>query len=350
MLSEDQLQEIRNHLDQATNPLFFFDDDTDGLSSFLLLYRKYKKGHGVPVKAPQTEELLYLRKIQEYNPDLVVVLDRPVLPQNLLNQIQQPVIWIDHHEPVQREGVTYYNPMVSTKGDNRPTSYWCYQVVKQDMWIALIGIIGDWYVPEFLKEFEHKELIGKYKTPDDILFETEFGKLIKACNFALKGRTPDIRKHIAALMKIDSPLEILNQTTPRGKYIYSHYEKINQGYEKILQQALKTKGKDGVFVFTYPTTEQSFTGTLSNELLHRLQEKILIIAREKDGEMRISLRGKKTVILPIVKQALEKAGGSGGGHEMACGANVKKEKFPLFVEEIRKGLKNQSKTMRASAI
>lgn len=350
MLTEQQLNEIRSSLAEAKNPLFFFDDDTDGLTSFLLLYRKYKKGHGIAVKAPQTEEMLYLRKIQEYNPDLVVVLDRPVLTQNLLNQIQVPVIWIDHHEPQDKQGARYYNPMVLTKGDNRPTSYWCYQVVLQDLWIAMIGIIGDWYVPEMLKGFEYKNLIGDAKTPDDILFETEFGKLIKIYNFALKGRTTDTRKYINAFIKVQSPLEILNQTTTRGKFIYHHFEKINSHYQEVLDLALKKKGKENVFVFTYPSSEHSFTGTLSNELLHRIDEKILVIAREKEGEMRVSLRGKNTIILPIIKQALEKVGGTGGGHAMACGANVKKEKFQVFVEEIRRLLNAQSKTKRTSAI
>ncbi len=350
MLTEQQINEIRIALEQAKNPLFFFDDDTDGLSSFLLLYRKYKKGHGIPVKAPQTEENLYLSKIQAYDPDLVVVLDRPVLVQSLLDKIQVPLLWIDHHEPLERQGVKYYNPMILTKGDNRPTSYWCYQVVQQDLWIAMVGIIGDWYIPEFVKDFEYKELLGKAKTPPDVLFETEFGKLIKIFNFSLKGRMPDVKKQIAALMKIENPMEILQQATPRGKFIYHHFEKINHYYEEILLDALHGKGKDNVYVFTYPSTQHSFTGTLSNELLHRREEKVLIIAREKDGEMRVSIRGKKTSILSLVKKALEKTGGTGGGHDMACGANVKKEKFPIFVEELRKGLKSQSKTMRASAM
>lgn len=350
MLATEQLQQIRQTLEQAKNPLFFFDDDTDGLVSFLLLCRKYKKGHGVPVKAPQTEENLYLRKIQEYDPDLVVVLDRPVLPQTLLDQIHVPVVWIDHHEPLARQGVQYYNPMVLTKGDNRPTSYWCYQVVRQDLWIALVGIISDWYVPEFVEEFEGKELLGGAKTPEDILFETDFGRLIKVFNFVLKGRMSDVKKHIAALMSMESHREILQQTTARGKFVYRHFEKINEAYEKILQQALKGKGKDGVFVFTYPSMQHSFTGTISNELLHRRKEKVLIIAREKEGEVRVSIRGKNTVILPFVKKALEETGGSGGGHAMACGASMKKEKFPLFVEAMREQVKRQSKTIRASAM
>jgi len=37
MLSNEQFEEIRNHLERAQNPVFFFDNDADGLSSFLLL-------------------------------------------------------------------------------------------------------------------------------------------------------------------------------------------------------------------------------------------------------------------------------------------------------------------------
>lgn len=356
MLTQQQLQEIRTALEDAKNPLFFFDDDTDGLTSFLVLYRKYRKGHGIPVKAPHTEENLYLRKIAEYNPDLVLILDRPVLPQSLINQMHVPLVWIDHHEPLDRQGVKYYNPLVAGKKDNRPTSYWCYKVVGQDLWIALIGIIGDWHVPkELLKNFPYRELLGKAKKPDDILFETEFGHLIKIFNFVLNGRTTEVKKLIAVLSKIESPLEILQQTTVQGKIIYHHAEKIKREYERMLHQALQQQGKEHVYVFVSPESQRSFTRVLSNEVLHRLNYKLFIIAREKSGDMRLSLRGKKTSILPILKKVLERVPGYGGGHDMACGATVKKEHFQRFVEEMRKELKlslkkPQSKTIRASAM
>ena len=41
MLSTEQINEIRKALEEATNPLFFFDDDQDGIASYLLLKRKY---------------------------------------------------------------------------------------------------------------------------------------------------------------------------------------------------------------------------------------------------------------------------------------------------------------------
>jgi single-stranded DNA-specific DHH superfamily exonuclease len=39
MLNDKQIDEIREHLEKAQNPLFFFDNDDDGLCSFLLLQR-----------------------------------------------------------------------------------------------------------------------------------------------------------------------------------------------------------------------------------------------------------------------------------------------------------------------
>jgi single-stranded DNA-specific DHH superfamily exonuclease len=35
MLTEAQLDSIRGHLERAQNPIFFFDNDADGLCSFL---------------------------------------------------------------------------------------------------------------------------------------------------------------------------------------------------------------------------------------------------------------------------------------------------------------------------
>ena len=48
--------------------------------------------------------------------------------------------------------------------------------------------------------------------------------------------------------------------------------------------------------------------------------------REKDDEMRMSLRSNKK-LPPIIEKALEGIEGYGGGHEYACGACVKKKNF-----------------------
>ena len=51
MLTKKQVTEIREHLHHANEPLFLFDNDPDGLCSFLLLQKYVKKGKGFPIKS-----------------------------------------------------------------------------------------------------------------------------------------------------------------------------------------------------------------------------------------------------------------------------------------------------------
>tara|TARA_Y100000310_G_scaffold334233_1_gene413518 strand:+ start:48262 stop:49299 length:1038 start_codon:yes stop_codon:yes gene_type:complete len=337
MVTDEQLQEIRDHLEKSLNPLFFYDDDQDGLSAFLLLKRKYQKGRGIPAKPRSGDHEFYLRKIREIDPDLIVFLDRPDVAQEVLDGAKCPVLWIDHHKPVKRLGVKYYNPMVNTPGDNRSTSFWVYQVVQQDLWIALVGCIGDWQIPDFLDKFEHQELFNKKKTPPEILFDSEFGKLIKVFNFILKGSSSESRKNVSVLEKIQSPLEILRQESSKGKFLWKKFEQINKEYEALLKNALDHVEEGRMFIFTYPTGKNSFSSGLSNELLHRLNKDVFIIARENEhDEMVTSIRGKTVDVLPMLEKVLKTINGHGGGHVRACGAVIAKEEFPKFVVEMQK--------------
>ena len=49
MLTAKQIKFIREELATAKNPLFFYDDDPDGLCSFLLFYKIHREGKGVIV-------------------------------------------------------------------------------------------------------------------------------------------------------------------------------------------------------------------------------------------------------------------------------------------------------------
>lgn len=341
MIAEKELQEMRNALEKAENPLVFFDDDPDGLVSYLLLKRKYEKCQGIPLKVSMRDESLYYTVLEDKNPDLVVILDRAEVSQELIDHIRAPIIWLDHHPPVKRTGVKYYNPRLEDPNDRSPTSYWAYKVVQQDLWFALIGIFADWYIPDFLDNFEYKELIKGGDTPPKILFETPYGVLVKVISFALKGKTADVKKNIEKFVKIKSPYEILEQTTANGKALYKNYDKINKDYDALLKAASESATKDDVLVFVYPSDQHSFTGGLSNELLYKFPNKLIVIAREKDGNLRVSMRSSNIVINKILPKALEGVEGYGGGHEYACGANIKKEDFEKFVEQLKKEVKKK---------
>jgi len=338
MLSDKEIKQIKEELDNCKNPLFFFHDDPDGLCSFLLFYRYVREGHGIVFKAKPGLGKGFLRKVEEYNPDKVFILDIPIVNQEFLDGVKVPVIWIDHHTPLDRHKVKYFNPRIKDENDGVCVTRICYEVVKKDMWIAAIGCIGDWHVPDFLDEFK-KEYSGlvdvKTKNPGEIYFDTKLGELVRIFAYILKGKTNDVVKSFKVLTRIKDPRDILEQKTPKGKFVYKRFENINEQYKELLDEAKKKVSKDELLIYTYSESRMSFNGDLANELLYRYPDKLVIVGREKGGEVRLSLRSSKIVLPPIIEKALIGVEGYGGGHEYAVGANVKKEDFDRFIESIR---------------
>ena len=75
MLTKKQVSEIKEHLEKAQNPLFLFDNDPDGLCSFLLLQRYIGRGKGIPIKSFPDLNVDYFRRIQEFeNSDYILFL------------------------------------------------------------------------------------------------------------------------------------------------------------------------------------------------------------------------------------------------------------------------------------
>ena len=342
MLSEKQIQEIREELDTCKRPLFFFHDDADGLCSFLLLYRYIREGKGIIIKTTPKIDSKFTNKVLEYAPDKIFVVDIAIVEQEFIDEAKTPIIWIDHHSPLQRTNIKYYNPRIENQEDNIPISKICYDIVKEDMWIAAIGAVADWHWPDFIEEFRTKypDLLPKeINDPETALFESNLGKLIDIVSFALKGTTQDAMKCAKIFTRIKSPYEILKQETSQGKFLYKKYEQIKKEYNQILQKAIKTPPQGKLILFQYMPQRISLTKDLANELLHKFPEHIIIIAREKSGEMKMSIRSKTIHIPEILEDSLKDVEGYGGGHELACGANVKKDDFPKFIENFKKHLK-----------
>lgn len=342
MLTNDEIKKIKDELDNCKNPLIFFHDDPDGLTSFLLFYRYIGEGHGVVIKTHPRIDEKFVKKVNEYNPDKVFILDIALVDQEFIDAVSVPVIWIDHHEPLERHNVLYFNPRIHKKTDNIPASTLCYEVVKKDLWLAMVGAIGDWYFPEFGAEFSEKYpklLDPSVKDPDKALFDSELGKLVFIFSFILKGRTSDVMKAVRTLTRVNEPQEILDQTTPQGKFIYKKYVSINQHYETLLKKALKKKEKDGMVIFTYEQDNVSFTKDIANAVLYNNPDQVVIVGREKGDEVKMSLRSKHHLLPKIIEIAMQGVEGYGGGHEHACGACVKKKDFKTFVDNIKMQIK-----------
>lgn len=342
MTLAQQLEEVREHLLGCSRPLILFDDDPDGLASFLLLYRMVRAGKGMPLKGTIQDEML-ARRVNEYCPDVVVVLDKPEMSQEFFDDVKAPCIWIDHHEPQHAHGVTYINPRMQNKNNNIPTSRLCYDISKKDAWIATIGVVSDWQLPDDELWSACEEMCREY-LPRDVkdaptaLFTTKIGELARVFSFNLKGRASDVLSSLKILTRIKEPSELLEKKNAQARLIMRKYEKLLGEYKDLLQRVAVDKN-DPVVLFEYDNDANSFTVDISNELLHKHPDKLIIIARKSNGSYKCSLRSSKLSLNTILDEILVETGGTGGGHEHACGAVILEDQFERFVQLLREKAK-----------
>ncbi|MBN2052951.1 hypothetical protein JW756_05585 [Candidatus Woesearchaeota archaeon] len=341
-LKEPQLNELKQIFDGTHRPVILFDDDADGLASFLMIYKHIGEGKGMPVKnAPELGSEL-AQKVNDYSPDTVIIADIPIVSQEFINKVSSKIIWIDHHPIVERKGVEYYNPRVNDASDNRPTSYWIYKVLKENLWIAMTGIIGDWFLPEqeILDDFRTKypDLLSPDITkPEVALHDSKIGELIQIISFNLKGKAYDVMKSVKVMTRVREPSEILEQKTAGGRFIYKKYFKLKEKYDALVKQ-IKVAPHDKLVVFHYDSPDYSFSAELSNELIYKHPDKVILVVWEYNGEYKCSLRSTKVKLPQLIEKALQNVNGYGGGHDHAAGACVKIADFDIFVENIRKQL------------
>jgi len=339
MIPNDQLKELREHLVKAKNPLFLFDSDPDGICSFLLFRKFCGKGYWTMVKSTPIVDMNYIKKVENYNPDIIFILDKPLVSQEFIDAANRPIVWLDHHPATKMERVKYYNPRIKDPQDNRPTSYWAYQVVKENLWLGVIGSIADWHFPEFAEEFskEYPDLLPKdIKTVEKALYESEIGKIIEIIAFNLKGESKDVKGSVSSMIKINSPYEILKQDSSQAKYVCKRAIKIKKEYDSLIKDAnKKINEKENIIVYVYPSRKTSLTAEIANVLLYRYPDKVIVVGREKNDEIKMSLRYMKGNLPTIIETALVGLNGFGGGHEHSSGCTVSKSDFPTFIEAIK---------------
>ncbi len=344
MLTKKQVEEIKEHLDKAQNPIFFFDNDQDGLCSFIILQKYCGKGKGVQIKSYPSMNKDYIRKVNELNADYIFIVDKPVIEKDFFDEVEKvniPIVWIDHHE-VQVEVpsfVHYYNVTLNKKKTSEPVTHLCYQISgrKEDLWLDIVGCTSDKFLSENYEEFKKTfpELSIDSEEPFDILYKSQIGKVVKILGFALKDTTTNVVNMLKFLIKAKGPYDILSESQGNAA-INRRFLQIEKKYERLLDKAKAVADKSEKILFFQYGGDLSISAELSNELIYTFPEKIVIVARVNGSIASLSARGKD--IREIVSKALEGISDSrSGGHESAVGGQMKTEdieRFKINVEKI----------------
>jgi single-stranded DNA-specific DHH superfamily exonuclease len=345
MLEKKELEEIKEHLEKAQNPIFYYDNDADGLCAFLLLRRFLGRGYGVAVKSYPYLDERYAQKAEQLKADYIFVLDKPLISKEFLEAIdrmQLPLIWIDHHDVMNAEfwkefekfnNFEIFNPMLSRKKSSEPVSYLAYKITgrKDDLWIALMGCIADHYMPDFAKEFAEKypEFWNKsVKEPFDVYYKSEIGKIAVALNFGLKDSVTNVVAMQNFFISCKTPADVFLEGE-KNKAFRQKYAEIKKKYGVLLEEA-KENVKEKIIFFSY-SGDLSISSDLANELSYLYPGKYVAVGYKKGPIVNISMRGKN--VRMILDKILKDFGNAtGGGHMDAVGAKIRTEDFERFKE------------------
>ena len=370
MLTDKQIREIKEHLENAQNPLFFFDNDNDGLCSFLLLRRFLDRGKGVAIRSFPDLNKSYYRKVEELKPDYIFILDKPVVSKDFIEKAKEdnlPVVWIDHHDTEQKDRifcsvsqsskrnnseelcdieymddgyVNYYNPFLNDK-TYEPVSSICQKLTgnKEDIWLAVIGCISDCYVPDFYPEFEKKyPELGKKnpESPFELLYKTEIGRISRILDFSLKDSTTNVVSMIKFMMNVQGPMDVLEENT-KTKQILKKFNEIDKKYQALIERARKLKEKK--FIYFQYGGSLSLSANLANQLSFEFPDKIIVVVYINNDIANISIRGKGDVRKLTLEAISGIEGATGGGHKNATGAKMLVSYLPVFKKKLEKLIK-----------
>jgi len=342
MISKKEILEIRESLENSSNPLFFFDNDVDGFCAFLILRRALGYGRGVAIKSFPDLKEQYLKKVEELHPDLIIILDKAEISTEFILGVEEKnikVICIDHHpSSIPKEilkKIDYYNSLPSAE----PTTYMAQSIFerKEDLWLAMIGCTGDVYTPSFAKSFEKEfpELFNSRVSAFEALHTTEIGKMVRMINFGLMDTTTNVLNLIKYLFKAKGPYDLLEENS-YTKQFHKRYSQLNDFYNKQVEKAQgQIKQNSNLLFFSY-SGNTSMSSEISNKLFFLYPEKLTVVAFKRPEKVNISIRGTKA--LEVTKKAIEDIpGATGGGHIEATGAMVPLDEFDKFkrrVEEL----------------
>ena len=364
---EDTLTSIRNILLDATNPVIFFDNDTDGTMSYFQLKTTNDNLKGFPFKKSKEEQIELAQLIQEKN-DVVLFFDTPYIEEEVFEIIaNKTIIWVDHHRGndqglIEKYNIYHFNPLNYDENDARPSCYWAYKIAntQQNLPLVSVGSVADFFLLEIIEELynedreyfnllfdieEKEELIDfinstTYKDQQSksvadwimyLSFNTQTGVLKQFFDFIYKLDSSKIQSVVNKLSR-QSLYQIIEEIKKGQEYPFDAFMEFREELQTHLNKALKQNSGKKIAYYSH-IGEKSFNRQIIEECMYRLDEVEIMFStffKENSDIVSCSFRSKKIPVEPVLQETLSQFGGQGGGHSLACGAVISKKDFTKF--------------------
>ena len=335
--------------------LLFYHQDADGVSSAALLLKAFPDFKYYAREGPRTEDK-FIDWAVTRQPALMVFVDLPIDQEwKQIEEIRKrvpgmKVAVIDHHIPeknLNHKDVVHLNPRFDEPNAYVPAAYMVYDLLKAmdkdvrpSMWIAAIGIIGDYAFEEcaaFMKECS-RAFPGLLDGKD--VFATKLGeaaelvsssitlkglhgagyslqRLVRAKTFPEFFSDPDLKRwHKSVREEIDR----LIAKYPESHAAYAEAKLIDYEIESQL----------------------NIVSVIASILSKQNPNNVIMVRKRSDSGWKLSLRNQKLDVNmgELVKKASDGIG-IGGGHERAAGAFIRdKDGIDEFRDRLVKELKS----------
>jgi single-stranded DNA-specific DHH superfamily exonuclease len=317
------------------NIALLFHGDADGCCAGAIMYRTLRLMGDLlvfPVFMEKGESIYsesLAKRIQAYEPSRLIVMDmgsrnRPVVP-GLSTMI------IDHHKP---DGVPPADAFVTSFGVEppAPASLLTYQICRHFVqtdglsWLAAVGTAADLGI-----DTDFDVLRGAC----DIYGKQVISEAAVLVNSGRRSAEHDIATPFAALVRAESPLEIVNGEMPEALVLAQYRQEVSLELKRVLKTAPRVRGRWALLKFRSPALVHTL---LASAWTRRLKDNIVIAANYgyTQGNVHFSVRsaGDFNLIEELGKARPSETSEFAQGHVRATGGIVSLEEFAEMLRKL----------------
>ncbi len=322
--------------------------DPDGVTSGVLAAKLVERIRGKPVDLRYNQEggevtilseTVNLLKSKNVNKVVITDLncDGDASTLKDLSEFADVVV-LDHHPVSSTEHVIIYKPQLAYNIEDA-SGYSAAQIVydvaavlvdMEDLdWVCAVGMIGDVATKKW--EGFLKKVCEKWKIkPDNEWFETVLGHCAIVISSAEAYDRAKVGECYDVVYKAKGPNDVL--TSKLAQY----EEIINKEINRMIAEYDDKADQDGDVVFYEIEPKYGVKGTVASLLSRHHKDKMLIVADTRGDAVHISMRTQADIAGNEILAEAAKGKGVAGGHRMAAGGTIQKDKWEAFKEAVKR--------------